>query len=124
MYTFFLHFFPLFTIFLGFWALFDFVMYMNVLQRIEHHMKTQRREKWELLGKPGLFKGKFTDKAETLQAYEESVETEGGHDDALEKLCIRSRRVKRRLTRVMWGGFGMYIFTIFAVRFLNEQIAT
>ena len=123
MYTFFLHFFPLFTIFLGFWALFDFVMYMNSLQQIEHHMKTRRREDWEKLGRPGIFSGKFTEKAETLRAYEDATEAEDGHDGVLESLFVRSNRKRQRLTWVLWCGLGMFFFTIFAVRYLNQQIA-
>ncbi|MEM7291918.1 MAG: hypothetical protein AAF420_00820 [Pseudomonadota bacterium] len=122
MAEFFLHFFPLATIGLGVWALVEFILYMNSLQRIEDHMKSNRRDDWEKMGKPGIFSGKLTEENAALRSIEASTETEQGRDTTLESLFVRSKRIKRRLGRVLWSGFGLYIFTIFAVRYLLQHI--
>ena len=100
-----------------------FFRYINSIRSIETHFKDSRPDDWEKLGKPNIFSGKYSEKNVKFREFIDS-ENEGEEQDA--KLIIlveRSRQMARTMTIITWSAFGMYVFTIPAVRFLLNRIA-
>lgn len=123
MYEFLLHFFPLFTIFLFVLAAAWFFRYINSIRRIETHFKDKRPNDWEKLGKPNIFSGKYTEKNVKFREFIDS-ENEGEEQDAqLIILVEHSKQLGKTMKTITWSAFGMYVFTIAAVRFLLNRIA-
>ena len=123
MLEFLLHFFPLLTIFLFALAALNFFRHLASIRAIEKHMESKRPEDWESMGKPSIFSGKFSERNLQFMKFV-GDESEGKHGDpVLIDLWERSRQVARQLKTVTWSAFGMYVFTIFAVRMLLNQLA-
>ena len=118
-----LHFFPLLTIFLFGLAAFLFFYHINSVRKIEKHMESNHPEKWEDLGKPSVFSGKYSEKniefIQMIKAEAERLDC----DREMVVLWERSKTIRRSLVRTTWSAFGMYIFTIIAVRVLLDRIA-
>ena len=124
MYQLLLHFFPLFTIFLFCIAAVYFFRYINSIRKIEDHMALNRPMEWEAMGKPTIFSKKNSVKnAELRKLVESENENESNSQDLrLIVLGEISKKLNHRMRVTLWSAFGMYIFTIFAVRFLLGQI--
>ena len=122
MYHFLLHFFPLFTIFLFCLAGVYFFRYINSIRKIEDHMAKTRPMEWEALGKPSIFSRKDAAKSDRLKQLVEKERSDKSEDLRLIVLGEISNRLKHHMTITIWSAFGMYIFTIVAVRFLLYRI--
>jgi len=99
-----------------------FFRYINSIQKIEKHMASNRPMEWEALGKPSIFSG--TNSEENIK-FKQFVDSDNPNDQRDAQLIIlweRSKQLKHTLSVITWSAFGMYIFTIVAVRFLLNQI--
>ena len=74
------------------------------------------------MGKPSIFSRKDTTKSDRLKQLVERERVEGSEDLRLTVLGEISNRLKHHMSITIWSAFGMYIFTIFAVRFLLQRI--
>ena len=123
MLEFLLHFFPLLTIFLFVLAAVNFFRHLASIRAIEKHMESQRPEDWESRGKPSIFSGKFSEKNLEFMKFVGDEGQRNHGDPVLLDLWERSRQVARQLRTVTWSAFGMYVFTIVAVRQLMNALA-
>ena len=123
MLEFLLHFFPLLTFGLFIFAGYSVIRYFNAVSRIEKYMAANRPEEWEEMGKPSIFSGKYSENDIRFREMLEAGDVEGVKDAQLAILVDRSRYLKSLLARVTWAAFGMYFFTIIAVRYLLNAIA-
>lgn len=117
-----LHFFPLLTIFLFCMAGTFFIRYLNSIRKIEKHLSSTRPMEWEALGKPSIFSGKYSEKNVKFKEFLDSDDPNAVRDAQMMLLWERSKQTKKTLNTITWSAFGMYIFTIFAVRFLLNKI--
>lgn len=115
---FFIHFFPLLTIFLFLTSAVFFIRYMNSIRKIEDHMAANRPDEWEDLGKPSIFSGLSSEKRAKFREFLESETPENIRDIHMTMLWERSKNLKKILKIITWSAFGMYAFTIFAVNYL------
>lgn len=118
-----LHFFPLFTIFLFGLSAFLFFHHINSIRVIEKHMESNHPDKWEDLGKPSVFSGKFSEKN---IKFREMIEAEADRLDCDREMVVlwqRSKKIRQNMVRATWSAFGMYFFTIVAVQILLDRIA-
>ncbi len=122
MNQFLLHFFPQLTVFLFCMAAEYFVRYINSIQKIEKHMKSNRPTEWEALGKPNLFSGKYSEKNVQFKKFIDHEKSSGLWDTQLNTLVEKSKQLQRVMIVVTWSAFVMYIITIAAVRFFLGQI--
>jgi hypothetical protein len=99
-----------------------FFRYINSIRRIEDHMKLSRPVEWEAMGKPSIFSGKDAEENEKLQKLVEAETENKSEDLQLIVLGELSKRLRHHLRMALWSAFGMYIFTIFAVRYLLQQL--
>ena len=123
MLEFLLHFFPLLTFGLFIFAGYSVIRYFNSVSRIEKYMAANRPDEWEELGKPSIFSGKYSENDIRFREMLEAGDFQGVKDAQLAILVDRSRYLKSLLARVSWAAFGMYFFTIIAVRYLLNAIA-
>jgi hypothetical protein len=101
-----------------------FFRYINSIRKIEDHMALNRPMEWEAMGKPSIFSKKDSVKIAELRKL---VETEGENENDLRDLRLIvlgeiSKKLNHHMRVTLWSAFGMYVFTIFAVRFLLGQI--
>lgn len=74
------------------------------------------------MGKPSIFSRKDAEKNEKLQKLVETETENKSEDLRLIVLGEISKRLRHHLRITLWSAFGMYIITIFAVRYLLQQI--
>ncbi len=117
-----LHFFPLLTIFLFCSAAVFFIRYVISIQKIEKHMESNRPMEWEAMGKPSVFSGKYSENNIKFKNLVDSEKSANTRDEQVILLWERSKQIKQSLTIITWSAFGTYFFTIFAVRFLMNQL--
>ena len=85
-------------------------------------MAKTRPMEWEALGKPSIFSRKDSAKNDRLKELVEKEKAENSQDLRLIVLGEISNRLRHQMKITIWSAFGMYIFTIFAVRFLLLRI--
>ncbi len=85
-------------------------------------MKLNRPIEWEAMGKPSIFSRKDAEKNEKLKKLIETETENKSEDLRLIVLGEMSKRLRFHLSVTLWSAFGMYVFTIFAVRFLLRQL--
>jgi len=85
-------------------------------------MKLSRPVEWEAMGKPSIFSRKDAEKNEKLQKLVETERENKSEDLRLIVLGEISNRLRHHLRITLWSAFGMYIFTIFAVRYLLQKL--
>ena len=122
MTQFLLHFFPLLTIFTFGLAGVLFVLYMGSIRKIEQHMASQRPEEWKELGKPSVFSKMSSEKRLRFREFLDNENADDVRDAVIEELWTRSKSIKKLLTRATVAAFGLYIFTIIAVKVLIESL--
>ncbi len=101
-----------------------FFRYINSVRKIEDHMALNRPMEWESMGKPSIFSKKDSVKTAELRKL---VETESDNENDIQDLQLIvlgeiSKKLNHHMRVTLWSAFGMYIFTIFAVRFLLGQM--
>ena len=74
------------------------------------------------MGKPSIFSGKYSEENTKFKKFVDSDNPNDARDAQLIILCERSKQLKQALSVITWSAFGMYFFTIVAVRFLLNQI--
>ena len=73
------------------------------------------------MGKPSIFSGKYSEENAQFKKLVESDNPNAARDAQMIILWERSKQLKHTLSVITWSAFGMYFFTIVAVRFwLNE----
>ncbi|MEM7207903.1 MAG: hypothetical protein AAF434_08780 [Pseudomonadota bacterium] len=122
MIEFFLHFFPLLTIFSACVVVFLYATHLNTLHKIEKHMLANRPTEWEKLGKPSVFGKRTTEQKQDFQEFMETESAQDVKDTQITSLWDRAKIIHQRMVWLIWFTFGIYIFTIFAVRWLEQQL--
>ena len=74
------------------------------------------------MGKPSIFSGKYSEENAKFKKFVDSDNPNDARDAQLIILWERSKQLKQTLSVITWSAFGMYCFTIVAVRFLLNQI--
>ena len=77
---------------------------------------------WEAIGKPSIFSGKFSEENAKFKKLVDSDDRKAVRDAQMIILWERSKQIKQTLGVITWSAFGMYVFTIVAVRVLLNQI--